>query len=178
MSEPKSAEVNTKFVTHEEVEGLEESLRIDEEQLDYEWIRQPQLHIKCIRFLARSGMAVTRQKNKIKETTAALNLHYRKEGVPGVTKVTEEAIKAAVALNKDLQELEEELTRLVGVDDYVTGLVRVSEQRVTALKWLSTFRGMSVGTKESESYAQTGAEFVKASIRATSSDFSESTHVE
>lgn len=150
-----------------EAEEFESLLSIDEDHLDGEWVRQPTLHAQCSRFAARAYAAVGRARNELKALSAQKNMCFRKEGIEGLPRVTDEAIKAAVAADREIQDLENRVVILESLHVYVAGLVRNCEGRISSLKWLSTFKGHRLisqdkPTGEPGDYVTAATEFARS----------------
>lgn len=137
-----------------EAEGSEQSLhdyvRIDVEHLEREWADQPDRQLTAALGHAKAQLELNRKRFLIERMEAILDGQYRREGIPGVEKLTEKAILAAVAENPELLTLREEELLLQYAVNVRRGLCVALEQRVAALKALYAMPGLREGVDTEE----------------------------
>jgi hypothetical protein len=132
------------------LQELQQWVQIDVEHLEREWTDQPERQLLASLGHAKAQLELNRHRFRIEQREAQLDGTYRREGIPGVEKITEKAIDAAVASNSELVELrEQELQRQYAVNVY-RGLCVALEQRVAALKALYSMPGLREGVDTEE----------------------------
>lgn len=88
----------------------EVDIRIDESQLDVEWLEQPGLTFKYSKMVANLESAMNASKEALDLVRAELDVSIRKKPAEyGLEKVTEEALRNTILLQEDFQEAQQEL---------------------------------------------------------------------
>ena len=89
-----------------------EDLKISPEDLDLEWLRQPQLYAKYAQEVSRLKVAADRAKERVEVVRAQLDGAIRTAPEAfGLAKVTETAIAGAIQLHESYMEAKEEQFR-------------------------------------------------------------------
>jgi len=89
---------------------FQQDLKIDPDGLDVEWARQPRLALKYHEAVARSRSKMERLKQQFDVKHAEVSRRIRKNPeAHGMEKQTERAVELAVALDREIRELNDQL---------------------------------------------------------------------
>ena len=121
-----------------------EILTIDENQLDKEWINQPNLVFKFSKKQASARKEMDAIKNEIEVVKADLDKQLRLAPEAfGILKVTESAISSAIVLQPQYQEVQNKLNNARYELDIYTAMVNALEHKKRALESLVSLHGQN-----------------------------------
>jgi hypothetical protein len=129
---------------------------IDQDRLDYEWLRQPQMYINISLELAEARNELESAKNQISVTEAELDKAIRMDPLHhGIEKVTEGAIKAAITTHSKMKKAHATFLEAKYEVDMMVAAQIALEHRKEALKHLTTlflneYYGMGTGNVSAE----------------------------
>lgn len=124
--------------------NYEEDVRIDEQALDVEWLRQPTLMHTYSRYAAWCRTQVDEIKERLEARKAEIELDIRAHPESyGLTKITESAIQSAITLQPTYQEITEVYRNARYELEVANAAVRAIDQRKTALENLVRLLGAS-----------------------------------
>lgn len=130
---------------------------IDEHQLDKEWVNQPRMYYKYAKMAADARMASDQAKSQLEVVEADVARSIRNEpGSYGLSKITENAIKETIPLQRDYQEALAKVIETRHHMDVVNAAVAALDHRKKALEKLVELHNASYyatprspsGTKE------------------------------
>jgi hypothetical protein len=119
-------------------------MEIHPDELDVEWLEQPQLMLKYTRKLAEVRERRDALKEKLEFTRAEIDKHVRENPDDyGISKITEGVVKAAVETDQDFLKVQDQVRKANFEVNVVTGVVQACEQRKQALENLVRLHGQS-----------------------------------
>lgn len=113
--------------------NYENDIKIDEFQLDREWIKQSTLFMKYAKEAADADSKRKRAKEKLEVTRAEVDLDYRKDPPEGL-KVTEKVIEGLVKTDERYEKAFEEYQTAEYEYSILSAAVRAIEQKKSALE--------------------------------------------
>jgi len=121
-----------------------EDIKINREELDLEWLRQPELVGRYSRELAQAQLELDKLEEKISIITAEKELAIRTSPEKfGLEKVTEGALKTILTADKELIGLKETLNEKKFEINILSAVLKSLEHKKKALENLVTLHGQN-----------------------------------
>ncbi len=142
---------------------IDEILKIDKDNLDIEWGRQPRLFQEWSEKLANAIYERDKKKQELEELKAELDSDIRKNPSSyGLDKVTESAISSTIVRNEKYKEKYDEVIDAVKRVNILTGIRDALEHKKSALKHLTNlFLANYYGTNMSVELGDTVNEVIR-----------------
>jgi len=120
----------------------EQDLTIDDSALDIEWLEQPRLMMKYIRYASQTSRDLDKAKENLDIVKAEMDLKIRSNPEKyGLEKITEAAIQNTILTSKQYQEVNQTMLDARYEAEMAKGAVRAMEQRKDALENLVRLHG-------------------------------------
>jgi len=112
----------------------EKDLKINKHDLDNEWINQPFLQMKYVKFAVEAEIDMRRKKEVFEIKKAELYLAIRIEREMAKLKVTEAILDAEIKLDLDCKNKYDEYLTALELFKFLSGAVEAFQQRKSALE--------------------------------------------
>jgi hypothetical protein len=114
--------------------NLAEDAQLDKYQLDIEAERQPALYNKWSELLVQAQALVSKLKEKENNKEAELTLYAKKNGIPGVDKLTDKVVASWVSVHKEYSVISSERRKAENNVMYLQNALKVLEHKRSMIK--------------------------------------------